>query len=74
MTWLYLIGGVVAVALLGATVVAILERCTEAPIMRRRVNAHSGDYLAEHESLLDRILVYFGKAVETVFDFLAGIF
>ncbi len=74
MTWLYLIGGIVAVALVGAIAFAILERCTEDPIMRRRVNASSGDYLAEHESLLDRILLYFGRTVEAVFSFLAGIF
>lgn len=74
MTWLYLIGGMVVLALVGATVFAILERCTEDPIMRRRVNAGSGDYLAEHASLLDRILLSFGRTVEAVVGFFADIF
>jgi len=74
MTWLYLIGGIVTAALVGATVFAILERRSEDPIMRRRVNASSGDYLSEHESLLDRILLYFGRTVEAVLSFLVGIF
>ncbi len=74
MKWLYVIGGMVALALVGATVFAILERRTEDPIMRRRVNASSGDYLAGHESLLDRILLYFGRTVEAVVGFFAGIF
>lgn len=74
MKWLLVIGGIVAVVLLGAIVIAIVERHDEPPIMRRRINAGSSDYLADHEPLLDRILLYFGRTIEAIFGFLASIF
>jgi hypothetical protein len=71
---LLVIDGVVVVVLLGAIGLAVAERCSEAPIMRRRINVGSGDYLADHEPLLNRISLCFGQAIAVIIDSIALIF
>lgn len=70
MKWLIVIGGVVLVVLIGAIAFAVIERWSEAPVMRRRINGGSSEYLAGRESLLDRVLLYFGRALAAIAQFL----
>ena len=71
MKWLLVIGGLVAAVLLGAIGLAVAERRSEPPIMRQRINAGSHDYLADHEPLLNRILLYCGRGIAAIIEFFA---